>query len=85
MKEATGELSTTVIAIVAIAAVLTLFTTVFLPMIRNSITGKMNCNNAYGCTNCDGRTCECLYDTYNDDGTINQQGLNITCDDPNKQ
>lgn len=63
MKEATGELSTTVIAVVAIAAVLTIFTTILLPYLRSSIESRMHCMDAYGCHDCsnDGR-CSCYYD-----------------------
>jgi len=59
MKEATGELSTTVIAVVAIAAILTLFTTVLLPYLQSSIASRMHCSDAYGCTNCTGGKCDC--------------------------
>ena len=37
MKEATGELSGTVITVVAIAAVAAIFTAIVLPIIRNNI------------------------------------------------
>lgn len=37
MKEASGELNMTVVTIVAIAAILGLFVTVFYPMIQESI------------------------------------------------
>lgn len=50
MKEATGELSTTVIAIVAIAAILAVFTVILLPMIRSQITLTQACNNGPGYT-----------------------------------
>lgn len=45
MKEATGELSTTVIAIVAIAAILAVFTVFLLPMLRSQIALTQACNN----------------------------------------
>ncbi len=45
MKEATGELSTTVIAIVAIAAILAVFTVFLLPMLRAQIALTQACNN----------------------------------------
>lgn len=76
MKEATGELSTTVIAVVAIAAVLTIFTTLLLPSLRNSITTRMRCTDAYGCTNCENGKCECRWD--DEDGTT----ITISCNDP---
>ncbi len=79
MKEATGELSTTVIAVVAIAAVLTIFTTVLLPYLKTSITARMHCSDAYSC-NCpnDGGRCTCLYD----DGE--EIGKEVRCTNPNE-
>lgn len=62
MKEATGELSTTMIAVVAIAAVLTIFTTLLLPYLKTSIESRMHCVDAYGCTDCSGGRCNCSYD-----------------------
>lgn len=47
MKEASGELNMTLITIIAIAAIATLFATVFLPMIKDSITNKWNNNEDY--------------------------------------
>ena len=48
MKEATGELSTTVIAIVAIAAIAGLFTVFLLPMLRANIVLGQACGNGVG-------------------------------------
>lgn len=48
MKEATGELSTTAIAIVAIGLILALFTTIFLPMIKSQIALNQACNSGPG-------------------------------------
>lgn len=48
MKEATGELSTTVIAIVAIAAIAGLFTVFLLPMLRANIVLGQACGNGPG-------------------------------------
>lgn len=48
MKEATGELSTTVIAIVAIAAIATLFTVFLLPVLRTNIILGQACTNGPG-------------------------------------
>ncbi len=56
MKEATGELSTTVIAIVAIAAILAVFTVFLLPTLRAQIALTQACSNGAG------------YTTYDDDG-----------------
>lgn len=50
MKEATGELSTTAIAIVAIGLILAIFTTILLPMIRTQITLNQACNGGPGYT-----------------------------------
>ena len=46
MKEATGELNVTVIAVVAIAAVGAFFTIFILPGIRRSIALTSACNNS---------------------------------------
>ena len=48
MKEATGELSTTVIAIVAIAAIIAIFTAFLLPTLRAQIALTQACNNGPG-------------------------------------
>jgi len=50
MKDATGELSTTVIAIVAIAAIAAVFTVFLLPMLKTQITLTQACNNGPGYT-----------------------------------
>ena len=42
MKDATGELSTTVITIVAIAAIASLFVVFILPIVRNKIGSSVN-------------------------------------------
>lgn len=48
MKEATGELSTTVIAIVAIAAILAVFTVFLLPTLRAQIALSQACTSGPG-------------------------------------
>lgn len=48
MKEATGELSTTVITIVAIAAISTLFIAVLYPRLKTSIQLNQACNSGPG-------------------------------------
>lgn len=48
MKEATGELSTTVITIVAIAAISTLFIAILYPRLKTSIQLNQACNNGPG-------------------------------------
>lgn len=50
MKDATGELSMTAVAVVAIAAISVLFSTLIWPSIRNNITRQTHCTAAYGCT-----------------------------------
>ena len=77
MKEATGELSTTMIAVVAIAAVLTIFTVVLLPYLRTSLRSRLHCADATCDTNCTAATCNCTY--------IDESGnsTNVTCNNPN--
>ena len=84
MKEATGELSTTVIAVVAIAAVLTIFTTILLPMLRQQIQARMHCSDAI-CTECkdDDAKCNCTYQKYKDDGSEDGNPISIKCQNPN--
>lgn len=64
MKEATGELSTTAIAIVAIGLVLAIFTTILLPIIRTQITLSQACNSGpgYAVVNADGSQLYCEKD-----------------------
>ena len=73
MKEATGELSTTVIAIVAIAAIATIFTVFLLPILRSNIVLGQACNNGpgYKQTNDDNSSISC-------DGTSNSTTWNCT-------
>ena len=61
MKEATGELSTTAIAIVAIGLILAIFTTILLPTIRSQIALNQACNSGPGYTvnNEDGSQIKC--------------------------
>lgn len=61
MKDATGELSTTVIAIVAIAAILAVFTVFLLPTLRAQIALTQACTigPGYSITNDDGSTVTC--------------------------
>lgn len=77
MKEATGELSTTMIAVVAIAAVLTIFTVVLLPYLRSSLNSRLHCADATCPTDCTDATCACTY--------INEAGAAtaVTCNNPN--
>lgn len=61
MKEASGELSMTAVAVVAIAAIGVVFTTLIWPAIKNNITRSTNCTQAYDCTNCTNGMCTCKY------------------------
>lgn len=62
MKDATGELSMTAVAVVAIAAISVVFSTLVWPAIKQNITRSTYCTQAYGC-NCPGggALCECTY------------------------
>lgn len=50
MKDATGELSMTAIAVVAIAAIGVVFTQLVWPAIKKNITRSAHCSEAYSCT-----------------------------------
>lgn len=66
MKDATGELSMTAIAVVAIAAIGVVFTTLIWPSIRENIRRSTNCSQAFNCSEevKDGmRTCKYCFDT----------------------
>ena len=62
MKEASGEVSMTAVAVVAIAAIGVVFTTLIWPSIKANITRSTKCTQAYSC-DCpgDGGLCECKY------------------------
>ena len=77
MKEATGELSTTMIAVVAIAAVLTIFTVVLLPYLRSSLRSRLHCADATCSADCVDATCPCTYINENGDSE------SVTCNNPN--
>ncbi|MDD2505072.1 MAG: hypothetical protein PHF21_02230 [Bacilli bacterium] len=49
MKDATGELSMTAIAVVAIAAIGVVFTTLIWPSIKANITRSTYCTQAHRC------------------------------------
>ena len=86
MKEATGELSTTVIAVVAIAAVLGIFTMLLLPQLKASINARMHCSDAVCEENCAAGSprCTCWYEVLNDDGTSNGS-KSVQCTNPDYQ
>ncbi len=81
MKDATGELSMTAIAIVAIAAIAGVFAVFILPRLRTNIGNSVKCQSAFGCTGCDGQTCQCL--VYTDDSGTETE--NIVCEDKTVQ
>lgn len=85
MKEASGELSMTAVAVVAIAAVGVLFTTLIWPSIKGSIVASTKCSSAFNCRNaangtgkCTNKTCYCDY--YNEDGTVSTNP--VQCPNP---
>ena len=61
-----GELGMTAVAVVAIAAIGVVFTTVIWPQIRQNILRSTYCSQADNCTNCADGYCDCTYCT-NDD------------------
>ena len=88
MKEASGELSMTAVAVVAIAAVGVLFTTLIWPNIKGSLVSSAKCSSAFDCQNDNGgactetdKTCKCQYYT-DDNGTPSGDSNRITCQNP---
>lgn len=84
MKEASGELSMTAVAVVAIAAIGVLFTTLIWPSIKGSLVSGTRCASAFNC--CDGsgesstaKSCKCDY--YDESGNVVTDG--VTC--PNNE
>ncbi len=64
MKDATGELSMTAVAVVAIAAIAALFSTLIWPTIRQNIMRSTYCASAFACVDAeggDGTVMECKY------------------------
>ncbi len=47
MKEATGELNSTLIVVIAIAALAALFFTILWPMIKGNLKDEANCRKAF--------------------------------------
>ncbi len=66
MKEATGELNMTVVTVLAIGAIATIFYTLVWPLIKSNITNKTNCANAV-CGTCNNGMSTCSY--VDEDGT----------------
>lgn len=50
MKEASGELSMTAVAVVAIGAVALIFTTLIYPNLKTTLAHNSACSGAYACT-----------------------------------
>jgi len=72
MKDATGELSMTAVAVVAIAAIGVVFTTLIWPQIRTNILRSTYCSQAFNCTCGTGNTakmCNCSYCENNNNDT----------------
>lgn len=49
MKDATGELSMTAVAVIAIAAISVVFSTLIWPTIKASISRSTHCSQAFDC------------------------------------
>ncbi|MCR4581709.1 MAG: hypothetical protein K5666_04275 [Bacilli bacterium] len=67
MKDATGELSMTAVAVVAIAAIGVVFTTLVWPTIRTNILRSTYCSQAFNCTCGTSKFCTCYYNKNSDD------------------
>ncbi len=80
MKEATGELSTTAIAVVAIAAIAAIFTVLILPSIRANLRARTYCSAAVNCGECNNGKQSCYYYEEGDDGSLAISTDSITCD-----
>lgn len=59
MKEASGELSMTAVAVLAITAVGVIFTTLIWPGIKKSLAHNTACTSAYACNCSAGNSCSC--------------------------
>ena len=78
MKEATGELSTTVITVVAIAAIAGIFAVWLLPSLRSTIRAKTYCSSAVQCGTCTQGKQTCHY--YNDDMSVSESTIDCDCE-----
>lgn len=67
MKDATGELSMTAIAVVAIAAIGVVFTTLIWPAIKANIERSTYCSQTHRCDDADGNMRTCYYYDTKDD------------------
>lgn len=87
MKEASGELSMTAVAVVAIAAIGVLFTTLIWPSIKGSIIASTKCSSAFNCRNdksgtgkCTNKNCYCDY--YDENGNVKTGNDSVQCPNP---
>ena len=78
MKEATGELSNTVITVVAIAAILSLFTVFLYPSLKAAIRARTYCQSSVQCGACSEGKMECHY--YNDDMSVSEDTIMCDCE-----
>ena len=71
MKDATGELSMTAIAVVAIAAIGVVFSQLVWPAIKANITRSAHCSEAFKCDKPTGseKTMKCWYMKEDNEGT----------------
>ena len=86
MKDATGELSMTAIAVVAIAAIGLVFYQLIWPSIRENIRRSTYCSQAYNCS-CpsDGGLCNCVYlDQSQSTNGAGGTEMSIRCPNQNK-
>lgn len=79
MKEASGELSMTAVAVVAIAAIGVVFTSLVWPQMKDNIQSKLHCSAATCPLECTTKTCKCFYCDKEDCSTTKQ----VTC--PNQR
>lgn len=82
MKEASSELSMTAVAVVAIAAIGVVFTTLIWPSIKANITRSTKCTQAFSCTNCANGMCTCTYCV--DESCQNQSTIQCPDKDDNR-
>ncbi|MDD4706043.1 MAG: hypothetical protein PHS24_02360 [Bacilli bacterium] len=78
MKDATGELSMTAIAVVAIAAIGVVFTTLIWPNIRAGIIRNTYCSQAF---NCEGTGEMLTCDYVDEDGKLVVDGVTCPAED----
>lgn len=76
MKDATGELSMTAVAVVAIAAIGAILTLVIIPAIKQSVLRKTYCASAFNCKKIEGQDDMMMCDYYDGDGKLHAQSAN---------